>query len=230
MRTRQKCVATDTWRSLGCRTTPLEHWSRRKPTVEPRWGQSSFWSPFPKPFISTVALYSFIIFRSSLYFFLYLSTSSARGYSNIFLGSGGNGNPNLNIGFPTFLQVLECLCVCKLTRFVVSLLSALHVRYWSTNWTISSSDFFSNVGAFSIQTSMWMRGATLLKLNSVEIIFEFSSWLIITFKNCVDKLLYPMIKVPWTCYWIFLNKFCFLLPSHFIYLFLRRFSTIIEFT
>ena len=35
MRTRQKCVATDTWRSLGCRTTPLEHWSRRKPTVEP---------------------------------------------------------------------------------------------------------------------------------------------------------------------------------------------------
>ena len=34
MRTRQKCVATDTWRSLGCRTTPLEHWSRRKPTVD----------------------------------------------------------------------------------------------------------------------------------------------------------------------------------------------------
>ena len=30
MRTRQKCVATDTWRSLGWRTTPLEHWSRRK--------------------------------------------------------------------------------------------------------------------------------------------------------------------------------------------------------
>ena len=41
MRTRQKCVATDTWRSLGCRTTPLEHWSRRKPTVEPRWARSS---------------------------------------------------------------------------------------------------------------------------------------------------------------------------------------------
>ena len=37
MRTRQKCVATDTWRSLGCRTTPLEHWSRRKPTVEPHF-------------------------------------------------------------------------------------------------------------------------------------------------------------------------------------------------
>ena len=35
MRTRQKRVATDTWRSLGCRTTPLEHWSKRKPTVEP---------------------------------------------------------------------------------------------------------------------------------------------------------------------------------------------------
>ena len=37
MRTRQKRVATDTWRSLGCRTTPLEHWSKRKPTVEPWW-------------------------------------------------------------------------------------------------------------------------------------------------------------------------------------------------
>ena len=39
MRTRQKRVATDIWRSLGCRTTPLEHWSRRKPTVEPRWAK-----------------------------------------------------------------------------------------------------------------------------------------------------------------------------------------------
>ena len=34
MRTRQKRVAIDTWRSLGCPTTPLEHWSKRKPTVE----------------------------------------------------------------------------------------------------------------------------------------------------------------------------------------------------
>ena len=42
MRTRQKCVATDTWRSLGCRTTPLEHWSRRKPTVEPGWAKPVF--------------------------------------------------------------------------------------------------------------------------------------------------------------------------------------------
>ena len=39
MRTRQKRVATDTWRSLGCRTTPLEHCSKRKPTVEPRWAK-----------------------------------------------------------------------------------------------------------------------------------------------------------------------------------------------
>ena len=39
MRTRQKRVATDTWRSLGCRTPPLEHWSKRKPTVEPRWAK-----------------------------------------------------------------------------------------------------------------------------------------------------------------------------------------------
>ena len=40
MRTRQKQrVATDTWRSLACRTTPLDHWSKRKPTVEPRWAK-----------------------------------------------------------------------------------------------------------------------------------------------------------------------------------------------
>ena len=37
MRTRQKQrVVTDTWRSLGYRTTPLDHWCKRKPTVEPR--------------------------------------------------------------------------------------------------------------------------------------------------------------------------------------------------
>ena len=36
------------------------------------------------------SLYSFIPFLSSLYFFLYVSTSSARGYSNIVLGSGGH--------------------------------------------------------------------------------------------------------------------------------------------
>ena len=40
MRTRLKQrIATDTWRSLGCRTTLLEHWSKRKPTVEPRWAK-----------------------------------------------------------------------------------------------------------------------------------------------------------------------------------------------
>ena len=40
MRTRQQQrVVTDTWRSQGCRTTPLEHWSKRKPTVEPRWAK-----------------------------------------------------------------------------------------------------------------------------------------------------------------------------------------------
>ena len=49
MRTRQKCVATDTWRSLGCRTTPLEHWSRRKPTVEPRWAKQQTKKLRPKP-------------------------------------------------------------------------------------------------------------------------------------------------------------------------------------
>ena len=38
--TRQKQrVATNTLRSLECRTTPLEHWSKRKPTVEPRWAK-----------------------------------------------------------------------------------------------------------------------------------------------------------------------------------------------
>ena len=49
MRTRQKCVAIDTWRSLGCRTTPLEHWSRRKPTVEPRWAKQQTKKLRPKP-------------------------------------------------------------------------------------------------------------------------------------------------------------------------------------
>ena len=49
MRTRQKCVATDTWRSLGCRTTPLEHWSRRRPTVEPRWAKQQTKKLRPKP-------------------------------------------------------------------------------------------------------------------------------------------------------------------------------------
>ena len=49
MRTRQKRVATDTWRSLGCRTTPLEHWSRRKPTVEPRWAKQQTKQLRPKP-------------------------------------------------------------------------------------------------------------------------------------------------------------------------------------
>ena len=49
MRTRQKRVATDTWRSLGCRTTPLEHWSRRKPTVEPRWAKQQTKKFRPKP-------------------------------------------------------------------------------------------------------------------------------------------------------------------------------------
>ena len=49
MRTRQKRVATDTWRSLGCRTPPLEHWSRRKPTVEPRWAKQQTKKLRPKP-------------------------------------------------------------------------------------------------------------------------------------------------------------------------------------
>ena len=49
MRTRQKRVAADTWRSLGCRTTPLEHWSRRKPTVEPRWAKQQTKKLRPKP-------------------------------------------------------------------------------------------------------------------------------------------------------------------------------------
>ena len=49
MRTRQKRVATYPWRSLGCRTTPLEHWSRRKPTVEPRWAKQQTKKLRPKP-------------------------------------------------------------------------------------------------------------------------------------------------------------------------------------
>ena len=49
MRSRQKRVATDTWRFLGCRTTPIEHWSKRKPTVEPRWAKRQTKKLRPKP-------------------------------------------------------------------------------------------------------------------------------------------------------------------------------------
>ena len=49
MRTRQKCVATDTWRSLWCRTTPPEHRSRRKPTAEPRRAKQQTKKLRPKP-------------------------------------------------------------------------------------------------------------------------------------------------------------------------------------
>ena len=42
-------MAQNTWRSLGCRTTPLEHWSRRKPTVEPRWAKQQTKKLRPKP-------------------------------------------------------------------------------------------------------------------------------------------------------------------------------------
>ena len=49
MRTRQERIATDTWRSLGYRTTPLEHWSKRKPTVEPRWAKQQTKKLRPKP-------------------------------------------------------------------------------------------------------------------------------------------------------------------------------------
>ena len=50
MRTLQKQrVATNTWISLGCRTTPLEHWSKRKPTIEPRWGKQQLKTIRPQP-------------------------------------------------------------------------------------------------------------------------------------------------------------------------------------
>ena len=49
MTTRQKRVATDTWRSLGCRTTPLKYWSKRKPTVEPRWAKQRTKKLRPQP-------------------------------------------------------------------------------------------------------------------------------------------------------------------------------------
>ena len=50
MRARQKQrVVTDNWRSLGCRTTPLEQWSKRKPTVEPRWAKQQTKKLRPQP-------------------------------------------------------------------------------------------------------------------------------------------------------------------------------------
>ena len=49
MRTRQKRVATDTWRSLGCRTAPLKHWSKRELTLEPRWAKQRTKKLRPQP-------------------------------------------------------------------------------------------------------------------------------------------------------------------------------------
>ena len=49
MRNRQERVVTDTRRSPGCRTTPLEHWSKRKQTVEPRWAKQQTKKLRPKP-------------------------------------------------------------------------------------------------------------------------------------------------------------------------------------
>ena len=63
MRTRQKRFATDTWRSLGYRTTPLEHWSKRKPTVEPQWvqtGLSLTWSKTLKTVFFVTRLFLFL--------------------------------------------------------------------------------------------------------------------------------------------------------------------------
>ena len=36
-------------RSLGCRTTQLEHWSKRKPTVEPGWAKQQTKKLRPQP-------------------------------------------------------------------------------------------------------------------------------------------------------------------------------------
>ena len=50
IRTPQKQrVATDTWRSPGCRTTPLQHWSKRKLTVEPQWAKQQTKKLRPQP-------------------------------------------------------------------------------------------------------------------------------------------------------------------------------------
>ena len=35
----KQSVAINTWRSLRCRIIALEHWSKRKPTYEPRWAK-----------------------------------------------------------------------------------------------------------------------------------------------------------------------------------------------
>ena len=79
MRTRQKCVATDTWRFLGCRTTPLEHWSRRKPTVEPRWAKQQTKKIRPNLFILVSWGRSFLVcclahWGSTVLFFLVCSS------------------------------------------------------------------------------------------------------------------------------------------------------------
>ena len=57
LRTRQKQrVANDTWRSLGCRTTPLEHWSKSKLIVEPRWAKQQTKKLWPQPTKITILM------------------------------------------------------------------------------------------------------------------------------------------------------------------------------
>ena len=73
--TRQKQrVATDTWRSLGCRTTPLEHWSKRKATVKPRWvKQQTKFAPLCRLNYRFHGIESFIDLWSSLIVFSNIS-------------------------------------------------------------------------------------------------------------------------------------------------------------
>ena len=111
MRTRQKCVATDTWRSLGCRTTSLEHWSRRKPTVEPRWAKQQTKKLRPKPtkinsfmsglsnFTTTTTMANSSMLIVSFDGLQYIAFNSAIGQDFIDLISDGSiteSNPNLN--------------------------------------------------------------------------------------------------------------------------------------
>ena len=66
-------VATDTWRSLGCPTTPLEHWCKRKPIDEPRWAkqQTKKLRPQPKAFFSvTNGRYWTLLFCGLFIYFL----------------------------------------------------------------------------------------------------------------------------------------------------------------
>ena len=103
--------------------------------------------------------------------------------------------------FPDLLQVLACLCICKLTRFSISpeLVGLQQVINLSTNVTTSSLEsFFILRCLFYPKQSMNMWASPLLKFYSVKIISYFSYRCNSALSNITNKQLYHVVKIPST--------------------------------